>query len=151
MQSKMQPKMIMIGVPIRIVAMCVVAMYALVGQVAAQEMPVYEGIVLLPDPFNLAVGVKSTDELCQVSLRHADGDLWVTSSFWEGEKLADGEALRGEDFYLGELDDDGAFVLQLWRDKPVALTQTSYDKKGRLNYGGKGSGNFLRECLLHNP
>ena len=43
--------------------------------------------------------------------------------FGKEKKLADGKALRGEDFYLGELDDDGAFVLQLWRDKPVALTQ----------------------------
>ena len=42
----------------KIVAMCVVAMYALVGQVAAQEMPVHEGKVIVPDPFNLAVGFK---------------------------------------------------------------------------------------------
>ncbi len=132
-----------------IVALCIVVMPTLGGQAATQDATtVYKGELLLPNPFNLAVGLKFTGKPCSVSLRHAKDDLWVASDFWEGEKLADGDALRGKDFYLGELDDNGAFVLQLGRGKPVALTQTTYDRRGRLNYAGRGSGNFLRECLL---
>ena len=131
------------------IVLCIVAMLTISAPVATQDAAtVYKGDLLLPDPFNFATGFKFAGKPCSVAVRHAGRDLWVTSDFWAGEKLADGEALRGEDFYLGELDNNGAFVLQLGRGKPVALTQTTYDVRGRLNYAGRGSGNFLRECLV---
>ena len=138
----------------RIVVLCIVVMLTVVmltlsGQAATQEATTtYTGELALPNPFNIAVGLKFTGKPCSVGIRHAKDGLWVTSDFWEGEKLVDGDALRGEDFYLGELDDNGAFVLQLGHGKPVTLTQTTYDRRGRLNYARRGSGNFLRECNL---
>ncbi len=133
----------------KIIVLCIVAMLTISGQIVAQDATtIYKGRIVLPDSFNFAVGFKSTDKPCYVALRHDEGNLWVKSNFWAGEKLADGNALRGEDFYLGKLDDNGAFVLQLRRDKPVTLTQTTYDARDRLNYAGRGDGNFLRECHL---
>jgi len=97
----------------------------------------YLGEVAVPDPSNWAVYSRLTGEDCMVSLRPAEGrDLWVRSSFWDGEKLARADGLQGEDFYQGQLTNNRAFVLQTLPGKiPVNVAFTGYDAGGQMVYG----------------
>ena len=97
----------------------------------------YLGVVSVPDPSNLATYSRLTGEDCRVSLRPAQGlDLWVQSSFWEGEKLARADGLRGGDFYLGQLENKRVFILQTLPGKiPIDVTFTGYDASGQLVIG----------------
>ncbi len=110
----------------------------------------YEGVVVLPDPSNFWTGVEITDEKCFVRVRrHEPGVLSVESSFSEEPVLVHAGNLSGQDFYMGRFGDEQALVLQLQPPHEVAaLTHTSFDSKGVLNYGVEGDGDFTRECMI---
>ena len=110
----------------------------------------YRGKVVLPDPENILTGVKITEQKCSVHVRrHEPGSLSVESHFTQEAVIVHVDGIPGEDFYVGSFGDNQAFVLQLWPSHGVvSLTHTSFDKNGRLNYGGESRGGFTRECLI---
>jgi len=128
------------------------------GDAMAQGQPVtgeydavvegrYEGVVLLPNPWNLWTGTKITDEECFVRVRrHEPGSLAVESSCSEAPFIVHADNVPGESFYMGRFGDDQALVLQ-FHQRGVSLTHTSFDRNGVLNYGVKGDGDFTRECM----
>ena len=110
---------------------------------------VYEGDVIVPNPWNIAVGFKFTDEKCSISIREVSGGLQVESSFWDGEKYADQGAIRGRLFYLGEYASGKAFILQTHDEKPVALTLTGRDADALLDKKGERKNRkWQRECII---
>ena len=128
------------------------------GDAMAQGQPVtgeydavvegrYEGVVVLPNPWNLWTGTKITDEECFVRVRrHEPGSVAVESSFNEEPVIVHVDNIRGESFYMGRFGDGQALVLQFYPGG-VSLAHTSFDRHGVLNYGGYGDGNFTRECM----
>lgn len=109
---------------------------------------VYHGWVAVPDASNPWVGFALTDETCWFQVtKLAPGRLRVSSSFWSGSVEASNATLGGPDFYLGRLENNKAFVLQLVAGAPVSLTHTSYDEHGALNYGVSGAGDMTAECM----
>ncbi len=114
----------------------------------------YEGKVLIPDPDNYWTGFKSTGEKCFARVhRHAPGSLAVQSGFNEETVIVHTDGIPGESFYMGRFGDGQALVLQLLGPSrgAVALTHTTFDDKGRLNYGSEGDGDFTRECMIGSP
>lgn len=125
------------------------------GQQAAKQPELaaegtYTGRVVLPDPENILTGVRITEQKCSVHVRrHEPGSLSVESHFTQEAVIVRVDGIPGEDFYMGSFGDNQAFVLQLWPPHGVvSLTHTSFDKNGRLNYGGESRGGFTRECLI---
>jgi len=108
----------------------------------------YLGEVSVPTLFTPLTGIaRLTGDDCLISLRPAEGDdLWVRSSFWEGEKRARAGALRGENFYLGRRAHNRFFRLQTLPGKiPVSLSLTDYEpgfSGGRI----KTRGSVQRSC-----
>ncbi len=116
---------------------------------STEPSTVFDGEVTVPNPWNIAVGLKFTGEKCSISIREISGGLQVESSFWDGEKYADQGAIRGRTFYLGEYESGKAFILQTHDEKPVSLTLTGLDadtvidKKGELK-----NRKWQRECII---
>ena len=114
----------------------------------------YEGRELIPDPANDWTGFKFTGEKCFVRVyRHAPGSLAVESGFSEETVIVHADGIPGESFYMGRFGDGQALVLQLLglSRGAVSLTHTTFDDKGRLNYGSEGDGDFTRECMIGSP
>ena len=116
---------------------------------STEHSTVFNGDVIVPNPWNIAVGFKFTDEKCSISIREVSGGLQVISSFWNGEKYAARDAIRGRTFYLGEYESGKAFILQTHDEKPVALTLTGLDADTILDKRGeRKSRKWQRECLI---
>ncbi len=134
-----------------ILAVCVVLTHAwpaVGGDESVVEVD-YEGLVLLPNSENFMTGMKITEEKCFVRIREqGPGLLSVESSFSKDPVIVRAINRSGQ-FYTGRFGDNQALVLQLNPSRDVvALTHTTFDKQGRLNYGAKGNGEFTRECLI---
>ena len=116
---------------------------------STEPSTVFDGEVMVPNPWNIAVGFKFTGEKCSISISKVSGGLQVESSFWDGEKYADQGAIRGRTFYLGEYESGKTFILQTHDEKPVGLTLTGLeadtviDKKGELK-----NRKWQRECHI---
>ena len=107
----------------------------------------YQGEEAVPNPANPMVGLRFTGKPCAVVLRIDDsGAARVESSFIPGRAV--GLTPVADTFYLVELDDGSALVVQFNGDGALlALTYTSYDEAGDLNYGVSGAGTFFKECV----
>ncbi len=116
----------------------------------------WSGMKMLPDPSNLAVGFRLTDEPCSMELVvQEDGALLVKSTLWAGLTTEFTELhlmAPSIDFYQGDLPQGRLAVLQYARTRPdrpavpVSLTYTSYDEHGDPNYGISGTGDMISEC-----
>lgn len=121
-----------------------------------RQSGVWQGMKMLPDPSNLAVGFKLTDEPCSMEVVvREDGTLWVKSTLWADLTTEFHELRLNEpsvDFYHGDLPQGRLAVLQYARlqpdrhAEPVSLTYTSYDEAGNPNYGRSGTGDMISEC-----
>ncbi len=107
----------------------------------------YQGEEAVPNPANPMVGLRFTGKPCHAAVRFDDsGAARVESSFVPGRAV--GLTPVAETFYLGELGGGNALVVQFDGDGALlALTYTSYDEAGDLNYGVSGAGTFFKECL----
>lgn len=116
----------------------------------------WSGMKRLPDPSNLAVGVRLTDEPCSMEVVvREDQALLVKSTLW-ADLTTEFHELRlmepSIDFYQGDLPQGRLAVLQYARTRPdrlavpVSLTYTSYDEDGNPNYGISGTGDMISEC-----
>ena len=107
----------------------------------------YQGEEAVPNPANPMVGLRFTGKPCHAAVRFDDsGAARVESSFVPGRAV--GLTPLAETFYLGELGGGSALVVQFDGDGALlALTYTSYDEAGDLNYGVSGARTFFKECL----
>ena len=107
----------------------------------------YQGEEAVPNPANPMVGLRFTGKPCDAVVRVGDsGAARVESSFVPG-RVVDLTPVA-DTFYLGELGGGSALVVQFDGDGALlALTYTSYDEAGDLNYGVSGAGTFIKECL----
>lgn len=95
-----------------------------------------------PDPTSVYSGIEVTGKSCEVTVK-ADGRVSV--SFLPEEMLV--VYLAGSDTHLGEFQNDGVLVVQQDRsDRPMNVTQTTYDSNGEIIYGLSGQGDFIRAC-----
>ena len=107
----------------------------------------YQGEEAVPNPANPMVGLRFTGKPCDAVVRVDDsGAARVESSFVPGRAV--GLTPVADTFYLGELGDGSALVVQFDGDGALLdLTYTSYDEAGDLNYGVSGAGTFSQECV----
>ena len=107
----------------------------------------YQGEEAVPNPANPMVGLRFTGKPCDAVVRVDDsGAARVESSFVPG-RVVDLTPVA-DTFYLGELGGGSALVVQFDGDGALlALTYTSYDEAGDLNYGVSGAGTFIQECV----
>ena len=101
----------------------------------------------MPNPANPMVGLRFTGKPCDAVVRIDDsGAARVESSFVPGRVV--GLTPVADTFYLGELGDGSALVVQFDGDGALLdLTYTSYDEAGDLNYGVSGAGTFSQELF----
>ena len=107
----------------------------------------YQREEVVPNPANPMVGLRFTGKPCDAVVRVDDsGAARVESSFVPGRAV--GLTPVADTFYLGELGDGSALVVQFDGDGALLdLTYTSYDEAGDLNYGVSGAGTFSQECV----
>ena len=95
-----------------------------------------------PDPTSSYPGIEVTGKSCEVTVKK---DGRVSVSFLPEDVLV--VFLAGSDTHLGELQNDGVLVVQHDRsDRPMNVTQTTYDSNGEIIYGRSGRGEFIRAC-----
>ena len=95
-----------------------------------------------PDPTSSYSGIEVTGKSCEVTVKE-DGRVAV--NFLSEDVLV--VFLAGSDTYLGEFRNGGVLVVQSDRsDRPIYVTQTTYDANGEIIYGLSGEGDFIRAC-----
>lgn len=109
----------------------------------------WHGKILVPDPTNLAVGFRNTDEPCTVKVSEGSAThMKVEVSFIDVPVMVQKAGKRGGPFHLGDFKENEALMLQTHEGAVVAVTHTSYDENGDLNYGVSGTGDMFRECMI---
>ena len=95
-----------------------------------------------PDPTSSYSGIEVTEKSCEVTVKE-DGRVAV--NFLSEDVLV--VFLAGSDTHLGEFRDGGVLVVQSDRsDRPIYVTQTTYDANEEIIYGLSGEGDFIRAC-----
>ena len=95
-----------------------------------------------PDPTSSYSGIEVTGRSCSVTVKR---DGRVSVSFLPEDVLV--VFLAGSDTHLGAFQNDGVLVVQHDRnDRPMNVTQTTYDSNGEIIYGLSGQGDVIRAC-----
>ncbi len=95
-----------------------------------------------PDPTSSHSGIEVTGRSCEVTVKK-DGQ--VSISFLPEDVLV--VFLAGSDTHIGAFQNDGVLVVQHDRnDRPMNVTQTTYDSNGEIIYGLSGQGDVIRAC-----
>lgn len=95
-----------------------------------------------PDPTSSYSGIEVTGKSCEVTVK-VDGRVAV--NFLSEDVLV--VFLAGSDTHLGEFRNGGVLAVQSDRsNRPIYVTQTTYDANGEIIYGLSGQGDFIRAC-----
>ena len=95
-----------------------------------------------PDPTSSYSGIEVTGKSCEVTVKE-DGRVAV--NFLSEDVLV--VFLAGSDTHLGEFRNGGVLAVQSDRsDRPIYVTQTTYDANEEIIYGLSGEGDFIRAC-----
>ena len=107
----------------------------------------YQGEEAVPNPANPMVGLRFTGKPCDAVVRVDDSGAARVKSSFVPSRVVDLTPVA-DTFSLGELGGGSALVVQFDGDGALlALTYTSYDEAGDLNYGVSGAGTFIKECV----
>ena len=107
----------------------------------------YQGEEAVPNPANPMVGLRFTGKPCDAVVRVDDSGAARVESSFVPDRVVD-LTPAADTFYLGDLGGGSALVVQFDGDGALlALTYTSYDEAGDLNYGVSGAGTFIKECV----
>lgn len=116
------------------------------------SLPVFRGKIHVPTPTRFRI----TSDPCWVQiLNQTQEEILVTSSFFSGEFLFQILSSNADSYKNETNGDQEIYILQIitltGTKQPVALTHTSKDSKGAINYGVSGSGRYTKECHIPPP